>query len=210
MLAQDSARTHGHNYIGTEHLLLALLREEEGLGAQVLMEMGLTALSVDQAVTDIAGTGEDFPVSVHAPFTPSARKVLELALREALSLGHNYIGTEHVLLGLVREMERDVDGGVARTILASHGVGIHEVHHAVIAKLSGTRRAQQDAEARLVVESVQRERDEPSEPDQDECADEADDGQQYEKRRALTVEQRLTRIEMYLGIPARGDWDLFG
>src|ERR687885_250535 len=104
VLAQEEARTLKHNYIGTEHILLGLLREEEGLAARVLESLDITVERVRAQVVRIVGSGEEV-TSGQIPFTPRAKKVLELALREALSLGHNYIGTEHILLGLVRETE---------------------------------------------------------------------------------------------------------
>src|SRR3954451_16395481 len=104
VLAQEEARTLKHNYIGTEHILLGLLREEEGLAARVLESLDITVERVRAQVVRIVGSGEEV-TSGQIPFTPRAKKVLELALREALSLGHNSIGTEHVLLGLVRENE---------------------------------------------------------------------------------------------------------
>ena len=111
VLAQEEARALKHNYIGTEHLLLGLLREEEGVAARVLDSSAISTEEVRAAVVRIVGTGEEVATG-QIPFTPRAKKVLELALREALSLGHNYIGTEHILLGLIRE-----DEGVAARIL---------------------------------------------------------------------------------------------
>jgi len=111
VLAQDEARALKHNYIGTEHLLLGLLREEEGLAARVLDSFDVDLGEVRAQIALITGEGDAFH-SGQIPFTPRAKKVLELGLREALSLGHNYIGTEHILLGLVRE-----NGGVAARIL---------------------------------------------------------------------------------------------
>jgi ATP-dependent Clp protease ATP-binding subunit ClpC len=113
VLAQEEARILKHNYIGTEHILLGLLREEEGLAARVLESLDITVERVRAQVVRIVGSGEEV-TSGQIPFTPRAKKVLELALREALSLGHNYIGTEHILLGLVRENE----GVAARILLA--------------------------------------------------------------------------------------------
>ena len=104
VLAQEEARILKHNYIGTEHILLGLLREKEGLAARVLESLDITVERVRAQVVRIVGSGEEV-TSGQIPFTPRAKKVLELALREALSLGHNYIGTEHILLGLVRENE---------------------------------------------------------------------------------------------------------
>ena len=111
VLAQDEARLLKHNYIGTEHLLLGLLREEEGIAARVLESLDITLEEVRVQVARIIGEGEG-SLRGQIPFTPRAKKVLELALREGLALGHDYIGTEHILLGLVRENE-----GVAARIL---------------------------------------------------------------------------------------------
>jgi hypothetical protein len=111
VLSQEEARTLRHNYIGTEHILLGLLREEEGLAARVLESLDITVERVRAQVVRIVGTGEEV-LSGQIPFTPRAKKVLELSLREALGLGHDYIGTEHILLGLARENE-----GVAARIL---------------------------------------------------------------------------------------------
>jgi ATP-dependent Clp protease ATP-binding subunit ClpC len=121
VLAQEESRFFNHSYIGTEHLLLGLLREEEGVAARTLTSVGLTLEGVQSAVEARVGRGREGPKG-HIPFTPRAKKVLELALREALKLGHNYIGTEHVLLGLLTEGEgvaaqimlTDVEGGLER------------------------------------------------------------------------------------------------
>src|SRR5258707_352824 len=131
VLAQEEARTLKHNYIGTEHILLGLLREEEGLAARVLESLDITVERVRAQVVRIVGSGEDVP-SGQIPFTPPAKKVLELALREALSLGHNYIGTEHILLGLVRENE-----GVAARILLDFDADSDKIRNEVIRMLSG-------------------------------------------------------------------------
>jgi Clp amino terminal domain, pathogenicity island component/UvrB/uvrC motif len=121
VLAQEEARALKHNYIGTEHILLGLLREEEGLAARVLESLEITVDRVRAQVVRIVGSGEEV-TSGQIPFTPRATKVLELALREALSLHHNYIGTEHILLGLVRE-----NGGVAARILLDFDVNNAEI-----------------------------------------------------------------------------------
>src|ERR687891_742939 len=105
VLAQEEARTLKHNYIGTEHILLGLLREEEGLAARVLESLDITTERVRSQVVRIVGSGEEV-TSGQIPFTPRAKKVLELALREALSLGHNYIGTAHILLGFDADSEK--------------------------------------------------------------------------------------------------------
>src|SRR5918997_1595114 len=131
VLAQEEARTLKHNYIGTEHILLGLLREEEGLAARVLESLDITVERVRAQVVRIVGSGEEV-TSGQIPFTPRAKKVLELALREALSLGHNYIGTEHILLGLVRENE-----GVAARILLDFDADSETIRNEVIRMLSG-------------------------------------------------------------------------
>jgi ATP-dependent Clp protease ATP-binding subunit ClpC len=129
--AQEEARSLSHNYIGTEHLLLGLLREQEGLGARVLVSLDVSLDAVREQVARIIGQGDEL-LTGQIPFTPRAKKVLELALREALSLGHNLVGTEHLLLGLVREGE-----GVASSILLDFGVTADAVRDAVIRRLSG-------------------------------------------------------------------------
>src|ERR1700704_1421325 len=136
VLAQEEARTLKHNYIGTEHILLGLLREEEGLAARVLESLDITVERVRAQVVRIVGSGEE-GTSGQIPFTPRAKKVLELALREALSLGHNYIGTEHILLGLVRENE-----GVAARILLDFDADAEKIRNEIIRMLSGPGRRQ--------------------------------------------------------------------
>jgi len=115
VLAQEQARLLNHNYIGTEHLLLGLIAEEEGVAAIALAELGIDLAAVRAQVEEIIGMGTAAPTG-HIPFTPRAKKVLELSLREALQLGHNYIGTEHILLGVIREGE-----GVAAQVLQKMG-----------------------------------------------------------------------------------------
>ena len=132
MLAQVEARELKHNYIGTEHLLLGLLREEEGVGSRVIESLGVTLEGVRGQVARIVGEGDEV-TSGQIPFTPRAKKVLELALREALSLGHNYIGTEHLLLGLVRE-----DEGVGSRILLDFGADADTIRDAVVRTLGIT------------------------------------------------------------------------
>jgi ATP-dependent Clp protease ATP-binding subunit ClpA len=129
VLALDEARVLKHNYIGTEHLLLGLLREEDGVAAHVLKAFEITADGVRVQVAEIVGEGDE-AVTGQIPFTPRAKKVLELSLREALHLGHNYIGTEHILLGLARE-----DAGVAARILLDFGVDSEKIRDEVIATL---------------------------------------------------------------------------
>ena len=126
MLAQEEARLLNHNYIGTEHILLGLIHEGEGVAAKVLIDLGITEERARAEVEAIIGRGGKEP-SGHVPFTPRAKKVLELSLREALQLGHNYIGTEHILLGIVSEGE-----GVAVQVLTKLGVGLDAVRRATL------------------------------------------------------------------------------
>jgi ATP-dependent Clp protease ATP-binding subunit ClpA len=132
VLAQEEARRLNHGYIGTEHLLLGLLVEGDGLAARALRRLGIGLEAVRADVETIIGRGGGEPQSGHIPFTPRAKKVLELSLREALQLGHNYIGTEHILLGLVREGE-----GVAAQVLVGRGAELPRVRQAVLAQLGG-------------------------------------------------------------------------
>jgi ATP-dependent Clp protease ATP-binding subunit ClpC len=132
VLAQEEARALKHNYIGTEHILLGLLREEEGLAARVLESLDVTVEEVRAQVARIIGPGDEPIVSGQIPFTPRAKKVLELSLREALSLKHNYIGTEHILLGLVRENE-----GVAARILVDFDADAETIRNEIMRVLSG-------------------------------------------------------------------------
>jgi len=131
VLAQEEARMLNHNYIGTEHILLGLIHEGEGVAAKALESLGISLEAVRQQVEEIIGQGQQAP-SGHIPFTPRAKKVLELSLREALQLGHNYIGTEHILLGLIREGE-----GVAAQVLVKLGADLNRVRQQVIQLLSG-------------------------------------------------------------------------
>ncbi|MBO1903112.1 ATP-dependent Clp protease ATP-binding subunit [Leucobacter weissii] len=131
VLAQEEAKMLNHNYIGTEHILLGLIHEGEGVAAKALEQLDISLDAVREQVTDIIGTGQQ-PPSGHIPFTPRAKKVLELSLREALQLGHNYIGTEHILLGLLREGE-----GVAAQVLVKLGADLNRVRQTVIQLLSG-------------------------------------------------------------------------
>ncbi len=131
VLAQEEARMLSHNYIGTEHILLGLIHEGEGVAAKALESLGISLEAVRAQVEDIIGQGQQAP-SGHIPFTPRAKKVLELSLREALQLGHNYIGTEHILLGLIREGE-----GVAAQVLVKLGADLNRVRQQVIQLLSG-------------------------------------------------------------------------
>ena len=130
VLAQEEARHLDHNYIGTEHILLGLIHEGEGVAAKALESLGIALEGVRQQVEEIIGQGQQAP-SGHIPFTPRAKKVLELSLREALQLGHNYIGTEHILLGLIREGE-----GVAAQVLVKLGASFDRVRQQVVQLLA--------------------------------------------------------------------------
>ncbi len=131
VLAQEEARLLNHNYIGTEHILLGLIHEGEGVAAKALESLSISLEAVRSQVEEMIGQGGSSP-SGHIPFTPRAKKVLELSLREALQLGHNYIGTEHILLGLIREGE-----GVAAQVLVKLGADLSRVRQQVIQLLSG-------------------------------------------------------------------------
>ena len=131
VLAQEEARLLNHDYIGTEHILLGLVHEEQGVAARALTELDISLEAVRTEVQETVGQGQSPPPG-HIPFTPRAKKVLELSLREAIQLGHNYIGTEHILLGLIREGE-----GVAAQVLSKLGAGQERVRQQVIQLLSG-------------------------------------------------------------------------
>src|SRR6266545_5389597 len=130
-LAQEEARRLNHNYIGTEHLLLGLLSEGEGVAAKALEGLGISLEAVRVQVQELIGRGQAAPTG-HIPFTPRAKKVLELSLREALQLGHNYIGTEHILLGLIREGE-----GVGAQVLVKLGAKLDRLRREVVQLLQG-------------------------------------------------------------------------
>src|SRR5215472_11280280 len=131
VLAQDEARMLSHNYIGTEHILLGLLGEAEGVAARALESLGISLAAVRRQVEEIIGQGQQAP-SGHIPFTPRAKKVLELAQREARALGHDYLGTEHILLGLIREGD-----GVAAQVLVKLGADLNRVRQQVVQLLHG-------------------------------------------------------------------------
>jgi hypothetical protein len=130
-LAQEEAKRLNHNYIGTEHILLGLIHEGEGVAAKALESLGISLDAVRQQVEEIIGQGQQ-PPSEHVPFTPRAKKVLELSLRESKQLGHSYIGTEHILLGLIREGD-----GVAAQVLVKLGADLNRVRQQVIQLLHG-------------------------------------------------------------------------
>jgi ATP-dependent Clp protease ATP-binding subunit ClpA len=127
VLAQEEARLLNHNYIGTEHILLGLLHESGGIAGRALDTTGLTLAEARKQVEESVGRGKGAP-SGHIPFTPRAKKILELSLREALQLGHNYIGTEHILLGIMREGE-----GLGAQVIARHGINFDELRKTVLA-----------------------------------------------------------------------------
>ena len=131
VLAQDEARRLDHTWIGTEHILLGLIREGDGVAAKALESLGISLDAVRQQVEEIIGQGQQAP-SGHIPFTPRTKKVLELALRESKQLGHNYIGTEHILLGLIREGD-----GVAAQVLVMLGADQNRIRQQVIQLLHG-------------------------------------------------------------------------
>ena len=160
VLAQEEARLLNHNYIGTEHVLLGLVREGEGVAARALKSMGIGAEAVRGQVELIIGQGRAAPTG-HIPFTPRAKKVLELSLRESIQLGHNYIGTEHILLGLVREGE-----GVAAQVLEKMGAGLDRVRKSVIQLLSAYTGGKEQAPGEPVagVESEEGSETEPAGP----------------------------------------------
>jgi ATP-dependent Clp protease ATP-binding subunit ClpC len=132
VFAQDEARGLNHNWIGTEHLLLAVIREGQGVGAKALESMQISLDAARQQVESIIGRGQEPVGDGHIAFTPRAKKVLELSLREALQLGHNYIGTEHILLGLIREGD-----GVAALVLVNLGSDLNRARQQVIQLLHG-------------------------------------------------------------------------
>jgi ATP-dependent Clp protease ATP-binding subunit ClpA len=144
VLAQEEARTLNHEYVGTEHILLGLIREGGGVAAQALESLGISEEAARRQVEEIVGRGQAGSASGHLPFTPRGKKVLQLSLREAMALGHGYVGTEHILLGLVRE-----DEGVATRVLNAFGVDPNRIRQQVIRLVSarqvhekpGTRRA---------------------------------------------------------------------
>ena len=138
VLAQEEARMLNHDYLGTEHILLALIRERGGVAAQALQSLGITGEAARQQVAEIVGPGQPGQQGGHLPFTPRAKKVLQLSLREAIALGHAYIGTEHILLGLIR-----TDDGVAIRVLNGLDLDPNAVRQQVI-QLVSARRVQEE------------------------------------------------------------------
>jgi ATP-dependent Clp protease ATP-binding subunit ClpC len=158
VLAQEEARLLNHNYLGTEHILLGLIGEGEGVAAKALESLGVSLETVRQRVQEITGRGQQAPAG-HIPFTPQAKKVMELAMRESTNLGHDYIGTEHILLGLIREGE-----GVAAQVLVALSADLQRVRQQVVLLLYPTgkgvtshgRRLSKRAQARLMDDAVAR------------------------------------------------------
>jgi ClpA/ClpB-like protein len=184
VLAQDEARALKHNYIGTEHILLGLLREEKGLAARALESFDITVEEVRTQVERVIGKGDSEILSGQIPFTPRAKKVLELALREALSLHHNYIGPEHILLGIVR-----VNEGVAARIMLDFGADADRVRSNVVGMLGGTA-PPVDPALREELERVQAEKEA------------AIEGQAFDK--AADLRERQRRLEQQLAEGAEG------
>ena len=190
VLAQEEARMLDHNYVGTEHILLGLIHEGEGVAAIALESLGISLEAVRQQVEEIIGRGKQAP-SGHIPFTPRAKKVLELSLREALQLGHNYIGTEHILLGLIREGE-----GVAAQVLVRLGADLNRVRQQTVQVLQAHKARSERSELGEIQEE--------------------EEGGAVIPRRAVTREfwlteiqdtldkitDRLTAIERHLGMTA--------
>jgi ATP-dependent Clp protease ATP-binding subunit ClpA len=197
VLAQEEARLLNHNYIGTEHILLGLAHEGQGVAAKALESLGISLEAVRAQVEAIIGQGQSAPTG-HIPFTPRAKKVLELSLREALQLGHNYIGTEHILLGLIREGE-----GVAAQVLVKLGADLSRVRRQVIQLLSGYAGGEAAAEqagartrlVRMTVPAELREAEEQlTQVRQEKKA--AIDAEDFERAAALRDQERqlLTRL----------------
>jgi ATP-dependent Clp protease ATP-binding subunit ClpC len=131
VLAQEEARMLNHEYVGTEHILLGLIREDGGVAAQSLESLGISEEAARRQVEEIVGRGQAGPARGHLPFTPRGKKVLQLSLREAIALGHGHVGTEHILLGLIRE-----DEGVARRVLNGLGADPDRIRQQVIRLVS--------------------------------------------------------------------------
>jgi ATP-dependent Clp protease ATP-binding subunit ClpC len=190
--AQEEARELNHNYIGTEHLLLGLMREPESIAARALRELEISQEAAREQVIQIVGRGKKEP-SGHIPFTPRAKKVLELSLREALQLGHNYIGTEHILLGLVREGD-----GVAAQVLISLGGTLSRVRDKVLELAPAGTGEPMEPGAENIELSAQLRRVAPG------------GVLDVFARRLRSIDERLATIERHLGIeresggPARG------
>ena len=200
VLAQEEARMLNHNYVGTEHLLLGLIHEGQGTAAKALESLGIGLDMVRREVEEVIGEGQEAP-SGHIPFTPRAKKVLELSLREALELNHNYIGTEHILLGLIREGE-----GVAAQVLVRLGADLDRVRQQVIDLLAAYKARAEEAEQAVPSE--------PAEPSAPSASAAPAEGRRRERQavalagRIEAIEARLSAIELRLGSgPDLGDLD---
>jgi hypothetical protein len=200
VLAQEEARMLNHNYVGTEHILLGLIHEGQGTAAKALESLGIGLDMVRREVEEVIGEGQEAP-SGHIPFTPRAKKVLELSLREALELNHNYIGTEHILLGLIREGE-----GVAAQVLVRLGADLDRVRQQVIDLLAAYKARAEEAE-----QAVPSEPAEPSAPSASAAPAEARSRERQAvalAARVEAIEARLSAIELRLGSgPDLGDLD---
>jgi hypothetical protein len=178
VLAEEEARMLDHNWIGTEHLLLGLIREGDGVAARALESLGISLQPVRQQVEEITGRGQQVP-SEQIPFTPRSKKVLELSLRESLQLGHDYVGTEHILLGLTRESD-----GVAAQVLVRLGADLNRVRQQVIELVSGRRPQSVRRVSREAVPGI------------------------WVQGRLDAVESRLAAVERWMGIvPDTSDLD---
>ena len=191
VLAQEEARMLNHNYVGTEHILLGLIHEGQGTAAKALESLGIGLDMVRREVEEVIGEGQEAP-SGHIPFTPRAKKVLELSLREALELNHNYIGTEHILLGLIREGE-----GVAAQVLVRLGADLDRVRQQVIDLLAAYKARAEEAEQAVPSE--------PAEPSAPSASAAPAEGRRRERQavalagRIEAIEARLSAIELRLG-----------
>ncbi len=205
VLAHEEARLLDHNYIGTEHILLGLVHEGGGVAARALQELGISLEAMREQVEQAAGRGSTRP-SGHIPFTPRVKKVLELSLREALHLGQNYIGTGHLLLGVVREEEGPAEGGVAAKVLTGLGTDLTQVRRQVIAQLrepsdEGPLLGQSSAGDPLAESSGQPSGDAASGPLQSHPAGPGPGGPLPDIMSGLaSIAERLTVIEQRLGI----------
>jgi hypothetical protein len=200
VLAQEEARLLKHNYVGTEHLLLGLIHEGKGVAAGALESLGIGLETVRHEVEAVIGEGQEAP-SGHIPFTPRAKKALELSLREALELSHDYIGTEHILLGLIREGD-----GVAAQVLVRLGADLDRVRQQVIDLLAAHKARTEEAEQAVSSE--------PAEPSAPSASAAPGEGRRRERQavalagRIEAIEARLSAIELRLGSgPDLGDLD---
>jgi ATP-dependent Clp protease ATP-binding subunit ClpA len=195
VLAQENARMLNHNYIGTEHILLGLAHEGEGIAAKALESLGISWQAIQQQVEEIIGRGQSAPTG-HVPFTPRAKKVLELSLRESRQLGHNVIGTEHILLGLIREGE-----GVGAQVLVNLGADLDRARQAVLGLLPG------DVDEETRKEGGASEREEPKSSAGMARVDErAEMAIHLARRRAIERHRaEIAPVDVFWGLLASGD-----